>query len=597
MIRYNKYLVRVLCTHHFFPLLTLMIINTCMGTVGYALPDIKDDSLTMLENSYQYEKQLAYTQRKIREFNSGSSPAKKIFYLKEATVISTRLARFDLADEYSVQFMSILPSIKDSLLIAQAKIAMISLMIAKGELDDIHQDLEEILDFALRQRKQSLLRDTYATLGNLNVMNGKYEDALVYAKKALTISFQHPLPKYQGPDQLLLGVAYMGLNNPDSADFHLNKGLLISQQKKDYLTTAIAHLSIGFIDLASNKLEQWRTRLNNIIDTGKKHNNKSIIAMAFAQIMMVELSNKHYEAAIHKGHEAFLLLQNNSNNLHEHLIDSLMYVAHKKQGQTQEALKYYEQFTEKKYKVINTAQANRVTQLKHIHQQKKDALTILTQKLELENRQKKITVLILLNLFILTVVTIIIWVRSISVKYIDKLYEKEKRLDSIQRGSRYTLKKILVHQRKTPAFPDPDDDDTNNEMNEPAQEEDISADDRRELFEAMLSLLETEKLHLDPELSQQTIITKLGTNKKYLYQAISQNSSENFKQLLNELRVREAKQLIEEHIHDLPPNLYLKAGFNSVTSYYRAFKNFTGLSPKEYASAHLKDLKNKRAEP
>jgi YesN/AraC family two-component response regulator len=591
------YLVRVLYTHRFFPLLTLMIINMCMSTVGYALPDIKDDSLTMMENSYQYQQQLAYTQRKIREFSPGSSPAKKIFYLKEATVISTRLARFDLADEYSAQLIALLPSIKDSLLIAQAKIAMVSLMITKGELNEIYLDFEEILDFALRNNNQPLLRDTYATMANLNIMQGKYEEALVYAKKASKISFHQPLPKYVGPDHLLLGVAYMGLNKLDSADFHIYKGLRISQQKKDYLTTAIAHLSLGFLDMASNKLDRWRTRLDTIIDIGKTHQVNSFISVAYTQIMMVDLANNQYQAAIQRGKEALKLLKGNTNYLHEPIIDSLMYVAYKNQGQILESLQHLEHFTEKRYRVINNAQANRVTQLKHIHQQKEDALTILAQQLELENRQKKITVLILLNLFILTTIAIIIWVRSISVKYIDKLYEKEKRLDSIQRGSRYTLKKILVHQRKTPAFPDPDDDDTNNEMNEPAQEEDISADDRRELFEAMLSLLETEKLHLDPELSQQTIITKLGTNKKYLYQAISQNSSENFKQLLNELRVREAKQLIEEHIHDLPPNLYLKAGFNSVTSYYRAFKNFTGLSPKEYASAHLKDLKNKRAEP
>jgi YesN/AraC family two-component response regulator len=60
------------------------------------------------------------------------------------------------------------------------------------------------------------------------------------------------------------------------------------------------------------------------------------------------------------------------------------------------------------------------------------------------------------------------------------------------------------------------------------------------------------------------------------------------------MRVREAKQLIEMHIHDLPANLYYTAGFNSVASYYRAFKFFTGLSPKEYAMAYLKDIKNNR---
>lgn len=574
-----------------------MLFNGLSVTVSYGMPVIEDDSLNRMNDSYQHHKVLAYTQRKIREIDSRSMPAKKVYYLKEATATCTRLGLFHEADKYTAALITLLPAIKDSLLIAQAKFTVVSLMLSKGELDDIHYYLEEILDFALRHKNQPILRDAYAAMTSVNIMNVKYQDALEYAYKAYAISHNHPIPKYQAPDNLALGMVYMGLVKLDSMQHYYNKGLEISLQKKDSLTAAIALLSLGYYDMLTNNRQSWQNRMNTVVDIGKSLNNRGIISVAYSQMMIVDISNKNYESAIKKGQEANKLIRENSFNLHETLVDSLLYVAYKHQGLIKESLQYLERYTLNRQRLLNATQSNRITQLKHIHQQKEDALTILSQQLELDNRQKKISVLILLNIFILSVIAIIIWVRSVSVKYIDKLYEKEKRLESFQRESRLTRLKTMVLKREESAHDHQDVNDATNAITHGEDDAMNFSEDRRELFEAMLSLLETEKLHLDPELSQQTIITKLGTNKKYLYQAISQNSNDNFKQLINELRVQEAKLLIEKHIHDLPPDLYLNAGFNSVTSYYRAFKHFTGLSPKEYANAYLKDLNNKRAEP
>jgi YesN/AraC family two-component response regulator len=108
------------------------------------------------------------------------------------------------------------------------------------------------------------------------------------------------------------------------------------------------------------------------------------------------------------------------------------------------------------------------------------------------------------------------------------------------------------------------------------------------LFTELREVFDRQKLYLDPELNLKTLIRILGTNKKYLYQAISDNSHNNFRTFLNRYRVDEAKRVIEQKImmkDDLNlSEIYAKAGFNSTVSFYRAFKLVTGLSPKEYAS-------------
>ncbi|MEI7897844.1 MAG: AraC family transcriptional regulator, partial [bacterium] len=111
----------------------------------------------------------------------------------------------------------------------------------------------------------------------------------------------------------------------------------------------------------------------------------------------------------------------------------------------------------------------------------------------------------------------------------------------------------------------------------------------------IISVLEKEKLYLDPEMSVKTLINLLGTNKTYLYHAISRNSSENFRGLINRYRINEAKRIIEESVARSSAfdseTIYSAAGFNSAGSFFRAFRFHTGLTTKEYASETRKELK------
>lgn len=115
------------------------------------------------------------------------------------------------------------------------------------------------------------------------------------------------------------------------------------------------------------------------------------------------------------------------------------------------------------------------------------------------------------------------------------------------------------------------------------------------LFAELRELFDRQKLFLDPELNLNTVIRMLGTNKRYLYQAINENTDDNFRSFLNRYRVDEAKTLIEDLIRKNEnqnlSEIYNMAGFNSAVSFFRAFKLVTGLTPKEYAAEIKSELK------
>ena len=111
-------------------------------------------------------------------------------------------------------------------------------------------------------------------------------------------------------------------------------------------------------------------------------------------------------------------------------------------------------------------------------------------------------------------------------------------------------------------------------------------------------LLKQQKLYLNPDLNLKMMINLLGTNKKYLYQAIAGHGEENFRQMINRFRVDEARRIIEENIEKNMPldneTIFPASGFNSAVSFYRAFKFHTGLTPQEYASETRKELKKNK---
>jgi len=97
-------------------------------------------------------------------------------------------------------------------------------------------------------------------------------------------------------------------------------------------------------------------------------------------------------------------------------------------------------------------------------------------------------------------------------------------------------------------------------------------------------LFKEQKLYLEPELSLSDLATKLKTNTSVLSAAINQNFGKNFNDFVNEYRVEEVKRQLKDpaYTHLSLLGVALECGFNSKSTFNRAFRKFTGQSPKEF---------------
>lgn len=101
-------------------------------------------------------------------------------------------------------------------------------------------------------------------------------------------------------------------------------------------------------------------------------------------------------------------------------------------------------------------------------------------------------------------------------------------------------------------------------------------------------LLSESKLYKKPELNLKMAAQELGTNEKYLSQAINMGEY-NFNTLINRFRVNEARQIIldGEHNQTSVEEIGLMVGFTNRHTFSRAFTQVTGISPSEFRKIHL----------
>jgi ligand-binding sensor domain-containing protein/AraC-like DNA-binding protein len=103
-------------------------------------------------------------------------------------------------------------------------------------------------------------------------------------------------------------------------------------------------------------------------------------------------------------------------------------------------------------------------------------------------------------------------------------------------------------------------------------------------MQRLLHLLEEKSLYKDESLTVDSLAKKLSIAPRYLSQIINERLSMNFREFLNGYRVREAERILGDPANDdySMIEIAFEAGFNSKESFNRAFKKFTGKTPREF---------------
>ncbi len=112
----------------------------------------------------------------------------------------------------------------------------------------------------------------------------------------------------------------------------------------------------------------------------------------------------------------------------------------------------------------------------------------------------------------------------------------------------------------------------------------LRGEDGAVLFYRLKTLILDEQLFLDANLSLKTLADRLNTNTKYLSQVVNFHAGQNLQVFINQFRIKEAKEkMLDNSFANL--TLYgvaMKCGFKNKSTFYKVFKQQTGLTPLEF---------------
>ena len=108
-----------------------------------------------------------------------------------------------------------------------------------------------------------------------------------------------------------------------------------------------------------------------------------------------------------------------------------------------------------------------------------------------------------------------------------------------------------------------------------------------ELLQQICDLMEQQQLFLNSDLKLSDLSTILGRSTRSISDCIKTGRGVQFPQFVNAYRIEYAQQLLRKHPDKKTTEVYIASGFANETSFFRTFKAFTGMTPREWMKKNI----------
>ena len=509
-------------------------------------------------------------------------------YFSQIGNLYARKGQPDKALQYTLQALRLTGTVQDSNTLAQLWKTTSVAYNRSGNLDSALYFTKLIYDFAARNNEHSLKMSALQGMGNIAQQNKRFNDALSLFKSALEEAQITRDTDAIAGNYYNIGLALMTLGQHQEAETAYQQALTFNQYTQNNKHRARIYGSLSDLYQILKKYDisiQYLEKANQI---ARKINDSQLLAMGLSNMVSLNLILGNYPKVLELEKQAREYLKIQPLVQLDAKLDSAMYQALKSLGRTNEALSYFESFSQKKNKILNEQQKRQLNELVLQHEIAIKNLTIQNQAIALKSERNAKLTTMALAAFLLSILIFILYLylkdQKLKATLFQRSQEQDFQLDTLRKRMELEAEKKETYALRIADAADEETQELEGLENKP-----------KELFLQIINLIEKQKLFLEPELDQKFIIKTLGTNRQYLYKAISLHSDASFKGIINNFRIAEAKKMISEALENGQElnfsQLYKLVGFNSSASFYRIFKSSTGLSPSDYAAQFLEAQK------
>ncbi|HBS85321.1 MAG: hypothetical protein A2W91_16065 [Bacteroidetes bacterium GWF2_38_335] len=386
-------------------------------------------------------------------------------------------------------------------------------------------------------------------IGTVKELEKKYSEALSFYEKSSDLFIKVGFKSGEAASYNNIGSVLNKMGDYKKAILYHEKSLAVNTELNSGRGIVMILQNLAKDYLSTGNTGKAMEYIRPSISKAKEINEKSLLSDSYKILSDIYLKNADFKSA-------YTYYKN-----HTELKDSL--------------------FNETKHQQVSTLQTRFETEQKEkeivLLENEKEITSLEMDKknASLESQREKI------KIYLAALVMIIIFSGVLFMMYLQKqksykillkknieIVEKEKELEKI-RPPEVITREAIIHQEEIQI---PEDKYSSSTLNQ---------EQKNQLVAGLSLLMDEEKFYLNPQLTIEEVSENLGSNRRYVSQAINEEFKMNFSNFINEYRVKEARRLL------LSPdfaNLTLeaiasKSGFHSRATFITAFKKFTGLTP------------------
>lgn len=402
------------------------------------------------------------------------------------------------------------------------------------------------------------------SVGVVYMQTKDYDTALNFLYDGLELAYANELDPLKARIHSNLGVVYKNVASFDEAVYHYNEGRLLAEYTGDQYTVAQNTYNLGNIYFEAEKLDSaliYFEQVDQMISKWDMPKEQSLVLMMLGSI---EKSRKNYSRSDVLLNEA-LILQKSINDPFS-LLELYKLFQELKQGEEKykEALYYHELAETLSDSLDEEAQRAELQKKVSDHELQKAQLEkeLVEQQLQVQKSRSRGLVVILM-----TIVGFVLIISSYQKK--QAVTEKKLAQYSVQLTQMMSDQSMKDPYKIYFSAPDKKDINENKAL--------------WELFNKMVSKITIEKLYEQPILTIAELAREAKSNTRYVSKAINTFSGLSFNHFINRFRIVEARNLLVRYPNNVPlEQIMEKSGFQNRATFYRAFKNEVGITPKEF---------------
>lgn len=350
-------------------------------------------------------------------------------------------------------------------------------------------------------------------------------------------------------------------------------------EKNDFYDKSNVYNLYGNILSGSGEDQAAMQMFNKALKYQDKSQASSVVNtyLSFAKVLM---QKQQYEEAIRLLNKGLVLSREKDNNIFLFDLYECLSQVYEEQGDLENSLKYYKVFHHLSDSMFNMDKERSLSELNVKYQTERRENEIQKGKLAIVEKEKKEQALLAVLFLIIALLASSYYLHYRKHKLYKKIVRQNK--EAVKRES-HLQKQIeqLLNGGKKP------------DLHEKYAVSSLTDEKGRRLFEALQSLMREQHIYRQRDLTKDKLADLLSTNRTYLSQVINEQTGMSYTHYINAFRIEEAVRILSDTENTIPLKaLASELGFNSITTFYKAFQQIIGMTPSTYRST-MEDLNQK----